>query len=100
MDLYEVKVDNVCKAVVNKLVEVSADLTYTDSTGAIVNASDIKNNTSKYTEIIKNNNENLVIYSRKDKVYVDVNPISLLKILGLNTSNSSKIVDVTSVAIN
>lgn len=42
MDLYEVKVDNVCKAVVNKLVEVSADLTYTDSTGAIVNASDIK----------------------------------------------------------
>ena len=35
-----------------------------------------------------------------DKVYVDVNPISLLKILGLNTSNSSKIVDVTSVAIN
>ena len=100
LDLYEVKVDNVCKAVVNKLVEVSADLTYTDSTGAIVNASDIKNNTSKYTEIIKNNIENLVIYSRKDKVYVDVNPISLLKILGLNTSNSSKIVDVTSVAIN
>ena len=75
-------------------------MTYTDSTGAIVNASDIKNNTSKYTEIIKNNIENLVIYSRKDKVYVDVNPISLLKILGLNTSNSSKIVDVTSVAIN
>ena len=100
LDLYEVKVDNVCKAVVNKLVEVSADLTYTDSTGAIVNASDIKNNTSKYTEIIKNNIENLVIYSRKDKVYVDVNPISLLKILGLNTSNSSKIVEVTSVAIN
>ena len=54
----------------------------------------------KYTEIIKNNIENLVIYSRKDKVYVDVNPISLLKILGLSTSNSSKVVDVTSVAIN
>ena len=84
---------------VNKFVEESADITYTDSTGTKVKAADIKNNSSKYTEILKSNIEDLVVYTKKDKVYIDVNPVKLLKMFGLDTQDTSKIVNITSVAI-
>lgn len=98
-NIYNVKIDNVTKAVINKFAEESVDITYTDSTGSKVKAADIKNNSSKYAEILKSNIEDLVVYTKKDKVYIDVNPAKLLKLFGLETQDTSKIVNITSVAI-
>lgn len=98
-NIYNVKIDNVTKAVINKFAEESVDITYTDSTGSKVKAADIKNNSSKYAEILKSNIEDLVVYTKKDKVYIDVNPAKLLKMFGLETQDTSKIVNITSVAI-
>lgn len=97
--LYDSSEDAISKAVINKFLELSTDIVFTDSANAQVKSSDIKTDSTKYISVIKENIENLVIYIRKDKLYVDVNPTKLMEILGLKVVDTTKLVEITSVAI-
>lgn len=98
IELYGVNVDSISKAVINKFVEISGDVVYTDTANVQVSLSDIKANSGKYSEIIKSNIDKLVIYTRKDKLYVDVNQSAIAELLGL-TSSTTKVVEITSVSV-
>lgn len=90
LDLYDLKIDNLTKMIINKFIENSADLTYINiNTQAKISASDIKTNISKYTETIKENIEKLTLYTRKDKVYCDIDNEKILELLGLKLENSN-----------
>lgn len=95
MDLYDKKIDSVTKTLVNKFAEATAEEKFEGD----VTASSIKENSSKYTAIVKENIEKLVMYTRKDKLYVDMNPVKFAEILGLKLASSSKLAEITSVAL-
>lgn len=95
IELYDKKVDNISKTLVNKFIEVAAEEKFEGDT--TVNS--IKEDTSKYTDLVKENIEKLVMYTRKDKLYVDMNPVKFAEILGLKLASSSKSVEITSVAL-
>lgn len=97
--LYGTSIENISKAIVTKFTEISADVTYTDSSSAVVKASDIKANSSKYIDVLKDNVEKLVIYTRKEKLYVDVNSSQLMDLLGLKATDNTKIIEITSISI-
>lgn len=97
--LYGTSVENISKSIINKFVEVAADVTYTDSLSTVVKASDIKANSSKYIDVIKNNVDKLVIYTRKDKLYVDLNSSQLMELLGLKSTDNTKYIEITSISI-
>ena len=95
MDLYDKKIDSVTKTLVNKFAEATAEEKFEGD----VTASSIKENSSKYAAIVKENIEKLVMYTRKDKLYVDMNPVKFAEILGLKLASSSKLAEITSVAL-
>lgn len=97
--LYGTSIENISKAIVNKFTEISADVTYTDSSSTIVKPSDIKANSSKYIDVLKDNVDKLVIYTRKEKLYVDVNSSQLMELLGLKATDNTKIIEITSISI-
>lgn len=99
IELYGTSIESVSKSIINKFVEISADVTYTDSSNTVVKASDIKSNSSKYIESIKDNVDKLVIYTRKDKLYVDVNRSQLMELLGLKSTDNTKVIEITSISI-
>ena len=63
-NLYDKKIDSVTKTLVNKFAEATAEEKFEGD----VTASSIKENSSKYTAIVKENIEKLVMYTRKDKL--------------------------------
>lgn len=95
IDLYDKKVDNISKTLVNKFAEATTEEKFEGD----VTASSIKENSSKYTAIVKENVEKLVMYTRKDKLYVDMNPVKFAEILGLKLASDSKLAEITSVAL-
>lgn len=95
IDLYDKKIDSVTKTLVNKFVEVAAEEKFEGD----ITANSIKEDTSKYTDLVKENIEKLVMYTRKDKLYVDINPVKFAEILGLKIASSSKLVEITSVVL-
>lgn len=97
--LYGTSIENISKAIVTKFTEISADVTYTDSSSAVVKASDIKANSSKYIDVLKGNVDKLVIYTRKEKLYVDVNSSQLMDLLGLKATDNTKVIEITSISI-
>lgn len=97
--LYGTSIENISKAIVTKFTEISADVTYTDSSSAVVKASDIKANSSKYIDVLKDNVDKLVIYTRKEKLYVDVNSSQLMDLLGLKATDNTKVIEITSISI-
>lgn len=100
IDLYSTSAKNVSKALINKLVEVSTDITFTDiATNTQIKASDIKINIDKYTSIVEENIEKITMYSRKDTLYADLNSTTLLQILGLKADNATKLVDIYSISM-
>lgn len=101
IELYNIKEDALVKTVLNKLIENVSGVTLVDTnTQDTVKASDMNNNISKYTTIVKENIEKLTIYTRKDKLYCDVNNEELLTLLGLklNTTNSA-IKQISSISL-
>lgn len=97
--LYGTSIENISKAIVTKFAEISTDVTYTDSSSTVVKASDIKANSSKYIDVLKDNVDKLVIYTRKEKLYVDVNSSQLIDILGLKVTDNTKVIGITSISI-
>ena len=95
IELYDKKVDNISKTLVNKFVEVAAEEKFEGD----ITADRIKENSSKYTALVKENIEKLVMYTRKDKIYVDINPSKFAELLGIKLSDASKLVEITSVVL-
>lgn len=99
IELYGTSIESVSKYIINKFVEISDDVTYTDFSGIVVKASDIKANPNKYVDLLKDNVNKLVIYTRKDKLYVDVNSLQLMELLELKTTDSTKDIEITSISM-
>ncbi len=99
IELYQKKVDDVSKDILNKFCEIVADASFVDETNTQIKATDIKAKSSEYTKIINENIDKVVIYTRKDKVYADVNVSKLIELFGLKTSDSKTFAEITSISI-